>query len=259
MRTWIKINGILLILFIAGCSKDVVEKEPVKTNLVMRLIPYPDPIFAYGYEMPGEGYIDYDFSGGSIGIGKIEFEGVREEGENYFFESDPENDLPVFEFEEEELETRLSDFDLPQGVYKYIRVDVYLKELSEEVMPENSEIDVFNTGLIINGRYKHHWWDVGLPGFDSLISIPFVLAIDKTEKFVFRTIYDVVIKQPECNIELYLEGGNAFNSIDYKSFEEADISGDSTNQMIIISKDKNRNLYEILLYRLGMYTMLIVD
>ena len=70
---------------------------------------------------------------------------------------------------------------------------------------------------------------------------------------------EVVMKQPESEIVLNFNIIHAFYSLDYKLFEEAEISGDSTDQKIIISNNQNKDLYDMLLYRLGMNTTMVVN
>jgi len=255
-----KIIGIILILFLAGCTKDDELKLPVKTDLVMEFA-YP---LGYAFQDSFDGHIQetrfFKTSGGLIGIQKIDFEGIREAGENIFFETDLEMVMPITDIMFDKAV--ISNFDLPQGVYKYMRLDIYLQSVADEWFIDEETVSPelkLNTGFVIEGAYGHSWidWDDPLLPINSF-SIPVFIAIDKTERFTFRTFKGAVIKQPDCEIRLSFVLENVLTSLDYTSFEEAEISGEGSNQKIIISSTHNRDLYEIVLYRLGLSTGMYV-
>ena len=259
MKTWIKITGIILILFFAGCTKEDDLKLPVRTNMIMRINPY--------YLDVNKEINEFQLIESKVSIQKIEFEGIREAGENVFFETDPDTNLSIVEVEAyiavntryKGYDAAITDFDLPQGIYRSIRIDIYLNEISDNEITDNDEVDSPNIGWVITGKYGH-WKDYdeyffGFPDF----SFPIVFVVDSNEKFIFRTMQEVVMKQPESEIVLNFNIIHAFYSLDYKLFEEAEISGDSTDQKIIISNNQNKDLYDMLLYRLGMNTTMVVN
>jgi len=250
-----KIIGIILILFIAGCRKEDDLNLPVKTHLTIQFKPYETIDF-------NESRF-YNFAICMMGIEKIEFEGIREEGENIFFSTDLGINLPVtLAIPNLFNQAIITDIDLPSGIYKYIRLDIYFKPIDEAPWKIIEGADTINPGMVIKGRYHYieeYREDTTL--MLSLYTIPVDIAIDQTETLTFRSLGEAIIKQPECEISLLINLNKFFASIDHTSIEEAEISeipGDGYDERIIISSNNNRDLYEILLHQLGLSTSLVV-
>lgn len=246
----LKITCIILILAAAGCTDDNVLKLPVQTKVVMRFLPLDQGIYGEFEEVGIHGSMC------RIGIQSIAFEGMREVGDDVFFNMEPGIDLLINDFINSRAD--ITDFELPQGIYNNIRLDYHLQTINHEEWIPADESVTQEIGLIIEGEVYHYWWNSDPFMIDSLHLFPFVFMIDRTEQFLFRSTQDAVVKQPDCQILLLFDLDKAFQSIDPNSFEEAEISGDEDHPKIIISSKKNRDLYEILLYRLGMSTRMIV-
>ncbi len=274
MLNWIKISGIILITGIAGCTDDPEDdlKLPVRTEVTLGFLgEYPGGPGTSGINEEGN---QFELTGCTVGIQRIEFEGIREAGDNVIFETDPAMNLPVIEFNGchsyipelgygepphfvfDGCWESISEIELPQGVYKYIRIDIYLSDISNGNVSGNVEVDPLNSGILITGNFIHHWpwnseeWWI----LDKITSYRIVFAIDSGEKFIFRSMWEAVFKQPERDIFLALDIMGAFDRISYKSIQEAEITENGEFQEIIISSKTNKDLYEILLYRLGLTT-----
>jgi hypothetical protein len=249
----IKLAIIILLLLIAGCIEKDELTLPVKIHLKIGIAPYTP----YNYD-------DYEYLGfgkSYIRVQRIRFEGEREAGEDVFFETDPKINLQTLEFGREPA--TISVFDIPQGIYNYMKWDINLKRITTAGIFDENDTDSLHIGLVISGSYEslnerdEEW---GEP-----IHIPFIIAIDDTEQF------SVMSHDPEGNSSIVLSGNknheailllaplNAFLSISRESIEEAaDISRDNGHQIIMISRNENEDLYEILLYRIMLSAKVIV-
>jgi hypothetical protein len=128
--------------------------------------------------------------------------------------------------------------------------------MSSELIDDDGT-DSLNIGLFFSGFYEP------LQPVDDFF-IPCIFAIDDTEFF------SVMSHDPEGNSRIVLSENKsyeailllspdyAFRSISRESIEEAGISGDNGYKRIIISSNKNKNLYENLLYRIGMSTSIVI-
>jgi hypothetical protein len=237
----IKLASITLILFLTGCSKKDDLTLPVKVYFKIGI---PENIYSDPY---------LSFSEGHIGIQRIRFEGKRDAGGDVFFETDPKMNIQTLEFGTGE-NPGISDFDIPQGIYNYMKWDIDLKRIVTDGLLDDNAIDSLSIGLVISGIYKY------LDGE----SIPVIIAIDDTEQFSVRSDdsggnSQIVLSVDKVYYEaiLLLAPDYAFNSISRESLEDADISLVSGHQIILISKNENEELYENLLYRIDLSAKII--
>jgi hypothetical protein len=248
----LKLVIITLILFIAGCEKQKDELTlPVRTHLKIYFI---QPQEEYGY---------ITFTEGQIGIQRIQFEGQREAGGDIFFETDPQTNLPALLFSSPPP-VIVSDFDIPQGIYNSMKWNIELKRIVTDELTVNDDTDSLNTGFAIKGWYTYWIWSSDPEEFPIDVNIPFIVAIDDTEQFGFRS-YDpdhnsriVLSENKDYEAILSLNLPYAFAPISQESFEKADISGDSLHPRIIISRNENEELYNIILDRLAESSFVLI-
>lgn len=242
----IKLVIVTLALSIAGCTEKDDLTLPVTINLKIGIIQQ-------------EGYCG--FTEGRIGVQRIQFEGTREAGGDVFFETDPGVNFPTLEFIEQYA--TISSFEIPQGIYTNMKWDIFLNKIETDEVTDYNDTDSLNAGLVIKGDYAYDdwWWWIDVPPPENWIpSIPFILIIDAIEQFSFMSYFPdpncsgALTENKEYQVILLFNLLYAFDSISRESFEKAEISGDSLNQKVIISRNKNKNLYEIILYRLATST-----
>jgi hypothetical protein len=229
----IKAVAIILILIISGgCLKKDDLTLPVKVSFKIGI--QTDHISDYQY---------LNISECQIGISSIQFEGKREAGGDIFFETDSKMNLQTLSFFQPIL---ITVFDIPQGIYDYMKWDISMKCINTEGLIEDRDGSFPCIGIILSGEYKY------LDGSE----IPVVFAIDEPELFSVRA-YDpnnysriVLSVNKEYEAIVFFAPGYAFLPISRESFETAEVSGDSMNRKIIISSTQNEDLYEILLYRI---------
>jgi hypothetical protein len=238
-----KIKRILtiLILLIAGCSD--------KDELTLPVRVY----FKIGISTDESLKAEYfDFTECLIGIQKIRFDGKREVGKDFFFETDPKINLQTISFTQEP--TTICAFDIPQGVYNYMKWDLSMKCIEAEGLIDENTEDHPCKGIIFTGNYK---------SLDGSV-IPFIFAVDEPEEFYVLSgdpdgnsnIVLSVDKEYEATV--FFDPERAFSAISRQSFENAEISGDALHPKIIISSSKNKYLYEILIYRIFVSASVLV-
>jgi len=236
----IKLVILALIIFTTGCIRKDDLTLPVKVH------------FKIGISSDNFLNIEYlAFTECQIGIQGIQFEGKREAGTDIFFETDSKMDLQTISFLQP---VSISTFDVPQGIYTYMKWDIIMKCIDTEgLIGDRNEYDPC-IGIIISGIYK------SLEGSE----IPFIFAIDEPELFSVRS-YDpdnnskiVLSVRKEYEATVLFDPGKAFSTITRESLENAEPSGDGENLVIIISSSKNQDLYEILLYRIFQSAKVVV-
>jgi hypothetical protein len=240
----IKLVIITLILFLNGCTEKDDLTLPVKVDFKIGISDNPSK----------DEYLT--FTGGKIGVRRIQFDGKREAGGDVFFETDPKINFSQLAFNASSQPVTISDFDIPQGIFNYMKWDINLKEIviDELIEDDDDDTDSPEIGLTISGVYTYL----------SSISIPFIIVVDIAEQFSVKsfdpdgnsTIVLSVDKYYEAI--LLLDPAYAFHSISRESLEEADVSDNSGIEIIIISSDENEDLYEDLLYRIAQSVRVVV-
>ena len=246
----IRLTGIILILFFPSCTEKDELTLPVNVDFMISI----------SDNSSNDEYLT--FTGGVIGIQKIGFEGKREAGEDVFFETDPKMDLPRLTFGTSAQPASVSDFDIPQGIFNYMKWDINLKKIVVDELNDDDDDDdnddddddSLYTGLAISGTYF----------YQNGVSIPIIIAIDIVEQFSVRSFDPdgnstiVLSVDKDYDAVLLLDPGYAFHSISRESLEEADTSDDSGTEVILISSEENEDLYEVLLYRITQSAKVVV-
>lgn len=235
---------ITLFLWISGCTEKDELAIPVKVHLKIGILEDPsEPNFA--------------FSKGHIGIQTIQFEGIRESGGNIYFETDPEENFQTLGFGIKQLAT-ISVYDIPQGIYYYMEWNISLKWIVTDELRYLDDAGSLDAGLVISGSYYPLGEGYGLP------FVPIVIAIDDIEQLAVRA------KDAENNSRIVLSENNiyeaiiwldlshAFQSISGDSIMEAEISGNGQDGVVLISSNKNKELYTIVLDRIFRSAKVIV-
>ena len=246
MTLKIKLTGIILLLFIAGCIKEKDELTlPVRIHL---RICFASETFSM------DNYLSLDQA--MIGIQRIQFEGKREAGEDVFFETDPNMNLPAFPIYKSGLKTKIYDFDLPQGVYNYMKWDITLKKT--DIGINDDKTYSLSIGLFISGFFYYYpdpiLWDNSIA--------PFIIAIDDTEQLSVRAYNQdgnsriVLSRNKDYDAIIILSPFYAFSSISQQSLEEA--ISHPNRRYILISSNSNEDLYENLLNQITLSAKVLV-
>lgn len=235
----IKLVILTLVIILTGCTKKDEFTLPVTVNLKIDISP----------DTYGDNYLN--FTDGIIGIQKIQFEGKRETGGDIFFETDPEINFPSILFDSFDQTAQITDFDIPQGIYYYMKwnfalKEVVINEIADDDDDDDDDADSPKAGFAIYGSYSY------LNG----TAIPVIFAVDKTEMLGVNSYSSdgtssiVLSINKDYEAVLLFDPALAFHSISRESLEEADVSDDNGSEIILISSDENDDLYQILLYRI---------
>lgn len=260
-RYKIKLAVFFFVLFITGCTKKDELKLPVTIHFK---IEFRQPVAQWQYGQNQSISELFTVEACHIGIRGIRLEGKREAGGDVFFETDPRITQMNLILTDPMDPVSIISFDIPQGIYDYMKCDIFLSNIPSDELIRAYNIDYEKTGIIIKGKYEKVYWTDD--DFDSGLnySIPFILAIENTEIFniSFSPLYDkgkIAIEHGKEYIALlFLDLYHVFKSISTQTIENAEVSGNGPDQVIIISGEKNKNLYENLLFRLAQSSTVII-
>jgi len=240
-----------MIIIITGCAEKDELTLPVRINLMCG-----------GYfqgdiaDPPGASYFQVlEINEICLGISKIEFEGERELGGNISFETAPGTNFPSIRLVPQipQMNVTISNFDIPQGSYERFRCDLVLKEISSELLHDNSYVDTIAAGLFITGEFGQIWWNKEEPFLtDSVHIVPFEFIMDESTSLYFCSSLlndnsDYILDDDaEYKFILFFDFSSAFESLPYYLFENAELSDNGLENKLIINKYVNREQYEVL-------------
>ena len=237
----IRLAAIIALLLATGCVRKDDLTLPVKVY------------FKFGILRDYNTSKEYlEFTGCRIGIQQIGFAGSREAGGDIYFTSDPSLNLQTLSFTQEPV--TISEFDIPQGVYDSMKWDITLKCVDAMGLTDGRNESSPCISIVFTGNYTSLRGSV----------IPLILDIDKPE--IFRILASdpggdpiiVLSVGKEYEAIVWFTPEFAFSVITRQLLEEAEISGDNDNYRIIISSRINKELYQILLYRIIQSASVIV-
>jgi hypothetical protein len=197
------------------------------------------------------------FKSGEIVINEVQFEGKRETGEDYSFNTESGKKFGPQDFYPNSLinQEGLAYFDLPQGIYTLMRWKFELSDGLEKLeTDDDDETDNETPGLILYGNYINHKQE----------TINVRIEIDPFETFECQSVtetgdkYISILSGKIYNAVLYFDPYFAFRAISNVSLEDADYSDDEISPVLLISSDSNEDLYEIILFRLQQSTKIVV-
>ncbi len=192
------------------------------------------------------------FESGEIIIKEIRFDGKREVGEDYSFNTESGKEFGPLDFYPQSVSREtIADFDLPQGVYTLMRWKFELSDGLERLEPDD---DMEPPGLILTGNYTNHNGE----------TFPVRIEIDPFESFECMSLTGTggniinIVSGTAYRADLYLDPYFAFRAISNVSLDDADYEGDNI-PVLLISSDSNEELYEIILYRLQQSAKIVVS
>ncbi len=198
------------------------------------------------------------FRSGEIIINEIHFNGTREAGGDYSFNTEPGKKIgPQVFYPQSVNQHELTHFDFPQGIYTLMKWKFKLSDGLERLEEEDDDDDddIGTPGLILQGNYIDH------EGVTQEVRI----EIDPFELFECLSLADTgdenisIIAGSTYNAALYIDPYYAFRAISSESLEEADYYDDGIVPVLLISSDSNEDLYEIILYRLQQSVKIVVS
>jgi hypothetical protein len=194
------------------------------------------------------------FKSGEIFVKEIQFDGMREVGEGYSFNSEsgkkfgPQNFYPPSVNPE-----AIALFDIPQGIYTMMRWKFELSDGLEMLEPDDDDTET--PGLILNGSYINRFGE----------TLQVRIEIDPYESFECQSVTKTgggsinIISGNNYSAVLYFDPYFAFRAISEGSLDDADYSDEEMSPILLISSDSNEELYEIILFRLQQSVKIIVS
>ncbi len=199
------------------------------------------------------------FGSGEIIINEIQFNGTREAGGDYSFNTEPGIKIgPQVFYPQSGNQHELAQFDFPQGIYTLMKWKFKLSDGLERLEEEDDDYDdddIGTPGLILQGNY------IDPEGVTQQVRI----EIDPFELFECLSLAGTgddnisIIAGSTYNAVLYVDPYYAFRAISSESLEEADYYDDDIAPVLLISSDSNEDLYEIILYRLQQSVKIVVS
>jgi hypothetical protein len=196
------------------------------------------------------------FEGGEIIVNEISFEGKREVGEDYSFNSESGKKFGPQDFYPLSANTdAIANFDIPQGIYTLMRWRFELSEGLQRLESDDDDDDDLETpGLILNGNYISRDGE----------TLRIIIEIDPFESFGCQSVTEAgektinIFSGGNYNAVLYFDPYFAFRAISEDSLDDADYSDDDISPVLLISSDSNEELYEIILFRLQQSARIVV-
>jgi len=226
-----------MLLLVTSCSKDELTL-PSKVYFHFGMTPHSDiendEVFKNGYESTGQpGPISFSIEEGTLVIAAIEFDGKRVQGQDVYFMSD--FPAPVVAKLHEEGTQATVDFDIPQGIYKRIDVSLHLGN-GQDAIP-----------LVMEGTFNR-------PGRGP-VSIRFefrfddIITIRSTGGAANQEI--TLRKDQPSTAMVQLNTGSLFALINPGVFMNADISVENGQNILRISNNHNRNIFNQIAARMN--------
>jgi hypothetical protein len=193
------------------------------------------------------------FQSGEIVVKEVRFEGKREVGEDYSFNTESGKEFGPLDFYPQSVtREEIASFDFPQGIYTLMSWKFELSDGLERFEPDDDYSET--PGLILDGNYINPEGDalriiIEIEPFESFECLSITETGDKIINIISGTAYEA---------NLYLDPYFAFRAISNDSLDDADCSDDDI-PVILISSDSNEELYEIFLYRLQQSAKIVVS
>jgi hypothetical protein len=221
----------------SSCSKDELTL-PSKVYFHFGMSPHSDSEneegFKNGYGAVGQpGPISFTIDKGTLVVAAIEFDGKREQGQDVYFISD--FPVPVVAKLHEEGTQANVDFDIPQGIYKRIDIAMHLGNGPGE-MPLKLE-GLFNRPGIgpVTIRFEYE--------FDDIITIRST-GSGASQEVTLR-------KDQPSTAMIRLDAGSLFRLVNPSVLMNADIIMENGQNILQISNNHNRNIFNQIAARIN--------
>ncbi len=245
MQTYLyKVVSLLIfLLLLTSCEKDELTL-PAEVNFEFEFIAHEDGIIGNGpkklssnlQQPPGKIEIDQ----GTLVIESIVFDGRRQEGEDVFFTSDLSEPV-VVNLQTEESNKPLK-FDIPQGIYNRIEIDIELDG--------NNKLP-----LVLEGNFKK----------GPLEEFPVRFEYDISEKIRVRAkpagnIDNIVLKKDTPSIaKVRVDANSIFQLVNMSMINDANITDIDGEEVLLINNESNGNMYSIISARIDKSFDVIFD
>ncbi|MBI3135475.1 MAG: hypothetical protein HYZ14_12435 [Bacteroidetes bacterium] len=221
-------NKVILVLAVATLISCKKWKEPTEVGFYMDITETSS--------IDGQ----LTFTGGEIVLEYFEFDGERQKGDDVFFTKDFQDGLTI-PFDET-MKIEAMDFVIPQGIYK--RLDIRFK----------TSDDLTEVSLVVTGNYS----------FSGGGSVPVRFEIENTQSFEARAEAedgaDIVLdKDIYSPAKIILDPAYWFEPVPASSFDDADLTDIEGVNTLLISKDVNEEIYNMVLDRVDEAVVILFN
>ncbi len=180
------------------------------------------------------------FTQGKINVAGLEFEGYREAGENHFFETDYHQ--PVKADLTSGAEIPDFSFDVPQGVYSLMKMNIELEEEYENEQEETRNPEA----LVFEGSYSKLNGTTLPVRFETAEADEMELTVKNSEGLNRIVLSEDVVSE----IEIKFDFNYCFRWVEREDLEEAEISNINGTAYLLINEEKNSEMYSEISSRL---------
>lgn len=223
---------VLISIGLSSCEPDDLSK-PVRVHFEISFVETHEAI----------SYLTFDKI--IMDIEKISFSGIRQEGNDVLFNTQPGESLGLHILTPQHNSAYITYFDLPQGIYRQMRWDLELGEIDEDIYPDDY-IDSDDFGFIIEGSYTR------LDGSTILLFI----AIEEEEVIRVESVNEEgevpvpVLTDNVYTVFLEIDPYDFMRNISRVMLEQAETDEEDDIEFIEISEDENEELYNLVLFQL---------
>ncbi|MFO7977330.1 MAG: hypothetical protein R6U64_01610 [Bacteroidales bacterium] len=219
-----------MIIALSACEPDELDK-PVRVNFEVSL---------QGSDTPSA---HFEFTRILVAFEEIIFHGIRQQGSDVFFSTRPGSSFGIQELTSENTHSRVTYFDIPQGIYQLMSWELTLLEIEDDLY-DHEWIDVDDFGLIVEGIYTR----------EDGIKLPFFIGLDPEELLSVKTAPSNSLSLIEDNVytvDLTINPYLMMAGIPQSYMEQAERDEEEGVEYIEISDDENEELYSMVVFQLA--------
>jgi len=234
MRKIISLVIFSLILFTYSCEKDELT-EPTKVDLEFSM----DSYTGYGQYGSKSGS-SFEINEGVMIIESIEFDGRRDEGEDYFFTSDFSEPL-ITEMHNKYTNKDVS-YDIPQGVYNRIELNFSIGDGNENA-------------LCLQGHYQRG----PLDDVEIRFEYAFQEQIRIRAKNSMNNEQIVLKSNSDVKANVIFDAAHLFKIVSMNMINNAETTQVEGENIILINNENNIDIFNVLVTRLDNSIRVIFD
>jgi len=234
MRKIISLVIFSLILVSYSCEKDELT-EPTKVDLEFSMDSYTD----YGQNGPKSGS-SFEINEGVMIIESIEFDGRRDEGEDYYFTSDFSEPL-IAELHNKYTNQNVA-YDIPQGIYNRIELNFSIGDGNENA-------------LCLQGQYQRGPLDDVEIRFEYAFKEQIRIRAQNNmnnEQIVLKSNSDI-----KANV--IFDAPHLFKIVSMNMIKNAETTQEDGKNLILINNENNIDIFNVLVTRLDNSIRVIFD
>ncbi len=219
---------LVLLLLLTSCEKDE-HTLPAKVNFEFELISYDYGEISKTGTVSDKSQGNLEVNHGTLNIGSIEFDGRREQGKDIYFESNFSE--AVFANLSTGQCSKPISFDIPQGVYKFIEINLNL-------------LDNNGAPLMLEGTLRR-----GMPFEDDILirfEYPIAERIRIKAEPKNNTGSIVIKKDVTSTFTIKVDAGVVFRFVNMNMLMNAEIFTFEEEKTIIINQEKNNDIFNLI-------------